>query len=133
FGAKIWLYNNGRVQYQEQNPVRGYFASVDQRMLFGLGDQSKVDSIVAIWPDGKKQILTSPKVDTVVTLSWEKADSEQLPGPLYTQTIFSDITASAGVSYKHHENSINDFAVQRLLPQKHSQLGPFIATGDINK
>ena len=26
----------------------------------------------------------------------------------------------------------NDFAVQRLLPQKYSQLGPFITTGDIN-
>ena len=26
----------------------------------------------------------------------------------------------------------NDYADQRLLPQKYSQLGPFISTGDIN-
>jgi hypothetical protein len=30
------------------------------------------------------------------------------------------------------ESSFNDFAVQRLLPQKYSQLGPFIAMADID-
>ena len=30
------------------------------------------------------------------------------------------------------ENPFNDYTLQRLLPQKFSQLGPFITTGDIN-
>ena len=36
------------------------------------------------------------------------------------------------LQYRHHDNPFNDFALQRLLPQKYSQLGPFITTGDIN-
>ena len=31
---------------QEQNPVRGYFSSVDQQLLFGLGKNDHVDSLV---------------------------------------------------------------------------------------
>ncbi|HEV2830591.1 MAG TPA: FG-GAP-like repeat-containing protein, partial [Hanamia sp.] len=46
FGAKIYLYNNGQAQMQEQNPVRGYFSSVDQQLLFGLGKYDHVDSLV---------------------------------------------------------------------------------------
>ena len=33
---------------QEENPVRGYFSSVDQQLLFGLGKNNRVDSLVAI-------------------------------------------------------------------------------------
>jgi hypothetical protein len=34
--------------------------------------------------------------------------------------------------YKHVEVPFNDYEEQPLLPQKYSQLGPFISTGDIN-
>ena len=37
FGAKVCIYSNGKMQMQEQNPVRGYYSSVDQDLLFGLG------------------------------------------------------------------------------------------------
>jgi hypothetical protein len=133
FGTKIWLYSNGKVQYQEQNPVRGYFSSVDQQLFFGLGEESQIDSIVAIWPDDKKQVLINPFIDTIINLSWQKAGFKSSFIPVATHALFSDITVTAGLLYKHNENSINDFATQRLLPQKYSQLGPAIATGDINK
>jgi hypothetical protein len=133
FGTKVLLYANGKVQSQEQNPVRGYFSSVDQQLIFGLGDQSHVDSLVVIWPDNKKQVFKSPSIDTLVTISWKDAGIEIPVRLTYSVPLFSDITATSGISYKHHENSLNDFAIQRLLPQKYSQLGPFIASGDINK
>ena len=40
---------------QEENPVRGYFSSVDQQLIFGLGKNDQVDSIQVIWPDNKRQ------------------------------------------------------------------------------
>ncbi len=46
--------------------------------------------------------------------------------------LFSKLPASSGISYKHLDNPFNDYTLQRLLPQKFSQLGPFITTGDIN-
>jgi len=129
FGAKVRLYAGGLTQMQEQNPVRGYFSSVDQQLLFGLGKSQKIDSLIITWPDNKTQTILNPTADTTLALSIKNAtNSRPLPGT-DTPRLF---TATTGLSYKHHENPINDFALQRLLPHKYSQLGPFITTGDIN-
>ena len=132
FGTKVFVYNNGSVQMQEQSPVRGYFSSVDQQLLFGLGKYEQVDSLVAIWPDNKKQIIRNIAADTIIDLSWQNAGNGYPVVSLRTDKVFSDITSAAGILYQHHDNSVNDFAFQRLLPQKYSQLGPFITTADIN-
>ena len=132
FGTKVFIHNNGDVQTQEQNPARGYFSSVDQQLLFGLGKDEQVDSVIVVWPDNKKQILKNIAADTFLVLSWRKADKgdQVIPGKI--KTLFSDITSASDILFRHHDNSFNDFAVQRLLPQKYSQLGPFITTADIN-
>ena len=132
FGTKIFVYNNGAVQMQEENPVRGYFSSVDQQLLFGLGKYNHVDSLVAIWPDNKKQIIKNVSADTFLTLSWKNAGNNYPEIEYKKSRLFSDYTSSSGILYHHQENNFDDFAAQRLLPHKYSQLGPFIATGDIN-
>ena len=132
FGTKIFVYSNGSIQMQEQNPVRGYFSSVDQQLLFGLGKYNHIDSLVAIWPDNKKQVIRNIAADTIIFLSCKNAGNNYPVVPFRTHKVFSDITSASGVLYQHHDNSFNDFAIQRLLPQKYSQLGPFITTADIN-
>ena len=132
FGSKIFVYNNGMAQLQEENPVRGYFSSVDQQLIFGLGENDHADSLVIVWPDGKKQLLKNIAADTTMTLSWANASINPLAAAAMPSFLFSNLTASSGILYKHHENSFNDYTLQRLLPQKYSQLGPFITTGDIN-
>ena len=133
FGAKIFLYQEGNTQFQEQNPVRGYFSSVDPQLIFGLGTKLIIDSLLIIWPDGKKQLLEKVNADTTVVLSWKKAEVEGSPSKTKPVFLFSEIGSSAGLQYRHQENPFNDYTLQRLLPQKFSQLGPFITTGDINK
>ena len=133
FGAKLYLYNKEGVQQQEQNPVRGYFSSVSQQLFFGVGKESHADSLVIIWPDNKTQVLKNVVADTLLTLLWKEASiTNATPVPASEATLFSDITASSGIKYIHRDASFNDYAVQRLLPQKFSQLGPFITIGDIN-
>ncbi len=132
FGAKVFIYNDGHVQMQEQNPVRGYFSSVDQQLLFGLGKYDHADSLVITWPDNKRQVIKNVEADTVLVLSWKNATDRENYTPVPHPTLFIDITAASGIVYKHHENSFNDYTVQRLLPQKYSQLGPFITTGNID-
>jgi enediyne biosynthesis protein E4 len=132
FGTKVFIYNNGNAQLQEENPVRGYFSSVDQQLLFGLGKYDHVDSLVAIWPDNKKQVIENITANTILILSWQNAGKDNPVAPIKAPVLFSDITSSSGILYQHHDNLFNDFAIQRLLPQKYSQLGPFITTGDIN-
>jgi hypothetical protein len=132
FGTKVFVYNKGRAQVQEQYPVRGYFSSVDQQLLFGLGNDDHVDSIVAIWPDNKKQVIRAVSMDTTLVLSWQNAQEMHSYQNSKTSTLFSEITSTSEISYLHQDYPFNDFAIQRLLPQKYSQLGPFITTGDIN-
>jgi hypothetical protein len=131
FGAKAIVYTKGDIQMQEQYPVRGYFSSVDQQLIFGLGRGDHVDSLIVTWPDNKMNVLKNISADTVLTLSWQNADGHQAFSKTLAQ-VFTDVTSQLGVVYLHHDNNFNDFAIQRLLPQKYSQLGPFLTTGDIN-
>ena len=132
FGAKIFAFNNGDVQMQEQYPVRGYCSSVDQKIIFGLGKNDHIDSLVIIWPGNEKQVLKNVLADTTLKLSLQNAGMIPPEVTAKQRFLFSDISASSNILHKHQETPYNDFAVQRLLPQKYSQLGPFLTTGDIN-
>lgn len=132
FGAKVCVYSDGSLQMQEENPVRGYFSCVDRQLLFGLGAGRHIDSITVLWPDSSIQTIMNIPADTFITLSWQNASKAHPAAHTDAIPLFSDITSSSGIEYRHHENSFNDFALQRLLPHKYSQLGPFITTGDID-
>ena len=132
-GTKVFVYDRSGVQMQEENPVRGYFSSVDRQLIFGLGENDHVDSLIVVWPDDKKQVITNLRADTSLILSWKNAVHPPPAGATTLPTLFSDISSSAGIYYQHQDNPFNDYAIQRLFPQKFSQLGPFIATGDMDK
>jgi len=132
FSAKVCLYSNGGMQMNEQNPVRGYYSSVDQDLIFGLGTNSKIDSLVITWPNGKKEIRKNIAADTSLTLFEKDASLMNEAANPKSSFLFSDITSSSGFQYRHVDYEFNDFAVQRLLPQKFSQMGPFLTSGDIN-
>ncbi len=133
FGAKVCLYSNGKMQMEEQNPVRGYYSSVDQDLIFGLGANSKIDSLVIIWPNGKKEIKKNISADTSLILFEKDASLMHQPAKSDSLLLFNDVTSSSGIQYRHVDYEFNDFAVQRLLPQKFSQMGPFITAGDIEQ
>lgn len=135
FGAKITVYSGVTRQMQEQNPVRGYLSSVDQRLLFGLGRDSMIDSVVIDWPNNTRQTLKHVHADQLLVVNWKDASLllPAAPPAKAGDLLFTDASAATNILYRHKENIYNDFATQVLLPQMYSQLGPYIATGDINK
>lgn len=132
FGAKVCVYADGGMQMQEENPVRGYFSCVDRDLLFGLGNVNRVDSVTVLWPDSAMQVVRNVVADTFMILTRRDAVRGRPVDRGDALKLFSDVSSSLGLVYKHHENSFNDFALQRLLPHKYSQLGPYISTGDID-
>lgn len=165
FGAKVTVYDQNRVQMQEQSPVRGYFSSVDQRLFFGIGKERgvgvgsaqagvqkaeagvmsavsgnhqpgvfKIDSVEVIWPDESRQVWRNVPADTMLVLSFKDARrTEEYLSVNRQAPVFEEASLTTHIDYKHTEGIYNDFASQRLLPQKYSQLGPFITTADVNK
>lgn len=137
-GTKILLWQNCLVQSVEQYPVRGYASSVDTRLHFGLGKSSRPDSVIITWPNGQQQHLQNLAIDTTVVLTEAPLltnpalSNIQAAGGSVSSPLFIDITDSLQVNFKQQESFFNDFAFTPLLPQKYSQLGPFISTGDMN-
>jgi enediyne biosynthesis protein E4 len=131
-GVKATLYAGGKVQMLEQNTIRGYLSSIDNRLHFGIGNTNEIDSLKITWPDGKLQILKKIKTNQLITINYKNATENHLdkisPIPLF----FTDVTNNNNLLFKHDEISYFDFGNQRLLPQKFSQLGPPLITGDVN-
>ena len=134
-GSKIFVYTNGKQQMIEVNPYRGYLSSIERKAHFGLGDNiSSVDSVKVYWPDGRLSMLTAVGIDTIINVAYASSSTLQ-NSTLHKESsdqLFTDITSSAKLNFRHQENNQVDFHKQFLLPHQHSKLGPGIAVGDVN-
>jgi len=129
--AKVYIYAGGERQYQELTLTRGYQSAVDNILHFGLGQNTKVDSIVVIWLDNSKQRMTDVTANQKLVIDRSQAKDKHWY-PKSKGIYFAENTAQINLSHKHQENIYDDFAKEILLPHKNSQYGPFIATADIN-
>ncbi|MHA6246764.1 VCBS repeat-containing protein [Pontibacter sp. CAU 1760] len=132
YGAKVRLYQQGNVQYQELTPYRGFMSTVEPLLHFGLGQQAVVDTVEITWPDGRVQRRTNVKADQVITLSHQEAVAEKQLSNASGPPLFQPANAKHKISYTHREEPYVDFKIQPLLPHKYSQNGPGVAVGDVN-
>ncbi|RYF98466.1 MAG: RNA-binding protein, partial [Chitinophagaceae bacterium] len=133
-GARVYLFaDNGKMQYYEHQPSRGYLSSVDGRAHFGLGSVKNVDSIRIIWPDKRSQLLTDVAANKLVSFDYKDAGSlfNGYPSSL-SGSVLVPATAINGKKYKPSEKDFIDYNIQSTLPHKLSQFGPGIAVGDID-
>ncbi|MEQ9443179.1 MAG: VCBS repeat-containing protein [Cyclobacteriaceae bacterium] len=133
-GAVIYLYYaDGKQQFYEHQPTRGYLSTVDAKVHFGIGGTSKIDSLRVRWPDGKSQLLTEIQPDQTITIEYQDAD-QRFENPVRTTEtpLFQAASETYGVAFKHQEKDAIDYNIQRTLPHKLSQYGPGIAVGDVD-
>jgi hypothetical protein len=129
-GAKVKVYCQGHLYYQEQEPVRGFQSSVDPVLNFGIGMASRADSVIVIWPDDRMQRLLSIPARQTLVVNWKDADGKWDYSTQRTvHPYLKEVTAPA---FTHHENDFSDFAVQPLMPGYLSRQGPCMTKGDIN-
>jgi hypothetical protein len=128
------FYDNGKQQYYEQHPTRGYLSTDDPRAHFGFGEIKTIDSIKIKWPDSKEQLVKNVSANQVLTVSYKNAG--QAINPVldpFANSYFFNSGKSYGISYKPTETDFIDYNIQATLPHKLSQYGPGIAVGDIDK
>ncbi|MDQ6903220.1 MAG: VCBS repeat-containing protein [Bacteroidota bacterium] len=128
-GAKVIIYANGKQQYLEQMPARGFQSSVSPVLHFGLGDNKEIDSLQIIWPGGKQEALTQIKAGQLITLS-EKNASAVHKIPKLIPTIFTEVKSP--VNFSDSSNNTNDFLRQSLMVNPMSFFGPCLTKADVN-
>jgi hypothetical protein len=130
-GAKVSIYYNGQKQYFESKVVRGYLSSNDPVVHFGLGASQSLDSILVVWNDGKESVVKGQKPNQLISINYSNAvapkKKEQKQEPLFEQN--DNVLQTAFV---HHENDVNEYKDQVLLPHMFSRSGPFLAVTDVN-
>lgn len=133
-GTRVWLFAKNGMQYQQQQPTRGFQSSVEPRLHFGLDTVKYVDSILVVWPDQKYQVIKNVPAKGVIEVNQLQAGGrfvyeEYFPEPAPD---FTDYSAQAGVRWQHRENEFLDYNRQYLIPHQLSTRGPALAVADVN-
>ncbi|MFY7910217.1 MAG: VCBS repeat-containing protein [Emticicia sp.] len=129
-GAKVYLYAQGNTQYQEQMPTRGYQSNVSFTLNFGLGKNTKIDSVKVVWNSDKSQVLSNVQANQTLILEEKNASAKQNSN-IQNKTIFTEITSP--IVSVQNQTSSNDFKRQPLLTNSQSFISPIMVKGDVNK
>ena len=110
------------------NPYTGYQSSNQPEVHFGLGEADTIKRLVVRWPSSAVQVFSDLPSDHAFTIS-EPIEANSAKEPETDRPIFHTHIAS---NVFHRERPFDDFALQPLLPNRMSQLGPGLALADIN-
>ncbi|MFT4641641.1 MAG: hypothetical protein ACI8T1_004984 [Verrucomicrobiales bacterium] len=130
-GARVTVETADRKQRRQNIIVRGYMASHEPILHFGLGDATTIDRLIIDWPSGHRQEITGLAANHHHTVtepngrSPARPHARKLPEPLFKRSTVVD-------AFQHVENNFDDFQDQPLLPNKQSQYGPGLALGDVD-
>jgi hypothetical protein len=67
-GARLKLTAGPLVSHEQAMGGLSYCSAQDPRLLFGLGEQAKVDTLEILWPSGERQVLRDLIADQYVTV-----------------------------------------------------------------
>ena len=128
-GAKVTLFIKDKKQYLEQMPGRGFQSAVSSVLHFGLGENTRIDSLIIVWQQGKQQVLKNVKADQLLTLNEADAsaihDSQKPIKPIFKEVL-------SPVTFTENQIKTNDFKRQPLLINPISFSGSCLAKADVN-
>lgn len=125
-GAKVTIKTKNGDQVQELNPSRGYASSSDFKLCFGVGDADTVYSITVQWNATESSTINYPMTWGKIFIDYQNV--EKVPAANVYPFVENPKTEFAKIT----EEEFDDYRREVLLPQKMSQLGPFLSSGYIN-
>lgn len=130
-GAKVILYQNGNKMLKENFTTRGYLSAVAPQLHFGLGNNSRIDSIHVIWPDKTFESIKNATSNATLNVLQANASGnyyqsfQKKPKQLLTQI-------EPLFDFKHNDNTTIEFNRNPLIAAAQSNEGPSIAIADVN-
>ncbi|NTS43971.1 VCBS repeat-containing protein [Flavisolibacter sp. BT320] len=132
-GSKVYLFQKGRLQYQQVMATRGFQSASDTRLHFGLGDANTVDSLLVVWPDQRFQVIKNVPAGKPLILQQGAASGQFVYPSFFGHEKQVLHQAPVGLSsWLHRENDFVDYNIQYLIPHAQSTRGPKLAVGDVN-
>jgi hypothetical protein len=128
-GSKVEIYQNGTKQTCELMPNRGFQSSVDLKMIFGLANNPKIDSLKIYWPNSTYRTITNLRADSVYQFYYLKDDKPFVPF-LPVKTLFT--TVLEGQLDVPEEDNYIDIHKERNMMRLISKEGPRAAIADVN-
>lgn len=131
-GAKVQVFTGDQVLTREQVPSRGFQSSVDYNLIFGLGETTRIDSVLITWPDRTMSRVIAPEVDQ--RHFWKQANMPAGPYRSFPEIFPPEpfFSWSDTLLDRHLENDYVDFYDQRGIPRILSREGPAASVGDLN-
>ncbi len=68
-GARVAIKAGKDIQFDEVRGGGSYLSQNDLRLHFGLGAESKLDSVTVTWPNGKAEVLHNLAADVIYTIA----------------------------------------------------------------
>ncbi|WP_170864389.1 VCBS repeat-containing protein [Fodinibius roseus] len=120
--------------FREMYPVRGYQSSVEYGLHVGLDSLGTVPEVEVTWPDGKVERRKNVAANQTLTLNYTDAGELSNPGHVdeSSENLFTEITETFGIAYKHEENDFLEYNREALIPKMVSREGPALAVADVN-
>ena len=131
-GATVTVYDSSRIQTVYASPVRGYLSSIETPLHVGLGQAVRADSVVVVWPDGRRQAVSGVKANQSITLEYRNARSVRAASNEPGEPLFVVASNALNLHHKHVENRHNDFAGNPLLLRQYDRSGPALAVADVD-
>ncbi|MEQ9307615.1 MAG: VCBS repeat-containing protein, partial [Marinoscillum sp.] len=130
-GARVAIYQSGKVQIHEQIPVRGFQSAVSPVVHFGLGKSENVDSAIVRWPTGEVTRHFALAANQRIKLDLLQLEPQDLSNPP-DQDQYFELVKGLPIQYQHKDLHFNDFKRQPTIPFSYSQTGPQMAQADVN-
>lgn len=138
-GTKVWVFQDGKDQFFEYSPYRGYKSTISPKIHIGLGTNPEVDSLIIQWNDGHVQKERIDSTDTTYVISKSHSSIAHPVNYISSFAIneetleFEDITNSINMNIKHHASQTNDLMRTPTLIRHLSRYGPSLSVGDIDQ
>ena len=131
-GANVWVQTENSLQRQVVQLATGFLSSNEATLLFGLGSKTQIEHITVKWQRGHVQRIENLAAGRTYLIKEPSTKPPKWSQPLRKRTRYAPISSPSLRSIAHRETPHDDFALQPLLPYKHSQLGPGMAWSDID-
>lgn len=132
-GAKVLVVADTFRSVFEYYPAKGFQSCSAGPAFFGLGDHSRLDSLIVIWPDGETTVRTQVPTGQIYTISYQETDKMALQLPALSDGKHLLHSVSSEIDFRHQEVGLNFFDQERMLLSMPGRKGPVMAVEDVNQ